>query len=99
LQESEMKLQEKGDNKLHSYAGNLRSEEAEACFYKAIDVARRQRAKIYELRATTSLASLWQKQNRQAEARERLAEVYKSFTEGHNTKDLQEAHTLLQQLS
>ena len=45
-----------------------------------------------------SLAGLWRKQNQQAEARQRLSEIYNWFTEGHDTADLQEAQTLLQQL-
>ena len=54
---------------------------------------------IYELRATTSLAHLWQQQGKKAEARQRLAEIYGWFTEGFATKDLQEAKTLLEELS
>jgi tetratricopeptide (TPR) repeat protein len=50
--------------------------QAETCFHEAIDVARRQSAKSYELRAATSLARLWQRQGRREEARELLAPVY-----------------------
>ncbi len=99
LRESEIKSQPQDHNKSQSYDGNPRWEEAERCFCKAIEVASQQRAKSFELRATTSLARLWQKQNRQAEARQRLIEIYSWFSEGHNTADLQEAHALLQQLS
>ncbi len=54
----------------------------EECFQKALDVARCQKAKSWELRATTSLSRLWQRQRKQAEARDLLAEVYGWFTEG-----------------
>jgi predicted ATPase len=73
--------------------------EAEACFHKAIDIARKQQAKSLELRAATSLARLWQQQGKQAEARALLAPVYNWFTEGFDTKDLQEAKMLLEELS
>ena len=74
-------------------------EEAEACFHKAIEVARHQEAKSLELRAATSLARLWQQQGKTAEAQELLAPVYNWFTEGFDTKDLQDAKTLLEELS
>jgi class 3 adenylate cyclase/predicted ATPase len=73
--------------------------EAEACFQKAIEVAQRQQAKSWELRATTSLSRLWQQQGKKAEARQRLAEIYGWFTEGFDTKDLHEAKTLLDTLT
>jgi predicted ATPase len=73
--------------------------EAEACFLKAIEIARSQRAKSWELRAATSLARLWQQQGKRAEAHELLSEVYDWFTEGFDTKDLQEARALLDELS
>jgi predicted ATPase len=73
--------------------------EAEACFLRAIEIARRQQAKSLELRAATSLARLWQQQGRGVEARQLLAEVYNWFTEGFDTKDLQEAKTLLEELN
>jgi hypothetical protein len=74
-------------------------QEAEACFLKAIEVARRQQAKSWELRATVSLARLWQSQGKKEEARQMLAEIYGWFTEGFDTKDLQEAKALLEELS
>lgn len=46
----------------------------------------------------TSLARLWRQQGKQKEAHERLAEIYSWFTEGFDTKDLQEAQTLLEEL-
>jgi DNA-binding SARP family transcriptional activator/predicted ATPase len=73
--------------------------QAESCFQHAVEVARRQQAKSWELRATVSLARLWQKQGRVDEARQMLAEVYGWFTEGFDTPDLQEARALLEELS
>jgi predicted ATPase len=73
--------------------------EAEACFQKAIAVARRQSAKSWELRAATSLARLRQQRGKKDEARQMLAEVYGWFTEGFDTKDLQEAKALLEELT
>jgi predicted ATPase len=72
--------------------------EAEACFHKAIEVARKQQAKSWELRASMSLARLWQQQGKQKEAHALLAEIYGWFTEGFDTKDLQEAKVLLAEL-
>ena len=73
--------------------------EAEACFHKAIEVARRQQAKSWELRATVSLARLWQSQGKRKEAHKLLAGIYNWFTEGFDTKDLQEARGLLERLA
>jgi predicted ATPase len=73
--------------------------EAEACFLKAIDIARKQQAKSLELRATMSLARLWQWQGKQREAHQMLSAIYGWFTEGFDTKDLQEARALLEQLA
>src|SRR5262249_36765912 len=73
--------------------------EAEASFHKALEVARRQQAKSLELRAATSLARLWRQQGKKDEARQMLAEIYGWFTEGFDTKDLQEAKALLEALS
>jgi tetratricopeptide (TPR) repeat protein len=72
--------------------------EAEECFRQAIAIAREQRAKSWELRAATSLARLWQSQGKLSEAREQLEGVYAWFTEGFDTKDLQEAAALLREL-
>lgn len=71
---------------------------AEACFEKAIEVARHQRAKSWELRAATNLARLWQKQGKPIEANELLSGIYNWFTEGFATKDLQDAKALLEEL-
>jgi len=71
----------------------------EGCFQKAIDIARRQEAKSWELRAAMSLARLWWEQGKRQEARELLAPVYHWFTEGLDTADLQDAKALLEELS
>jgi predicted ATPase len=73
--------------------------QAESSFQHAIEVARRQRAKSWELRATTSLARLWQKQGKVDKARQLLAEIYGWFTEGFDTLDLKEARALLDELA
>ena len=75
------------------------SPEAEASFREAIALARRQGAKMYELRATTSLARWLTKGGRVAEARRMLARLYASFTEGFDTRDLVEAKALLEELA
>jgi predicted ATPase len=72
--------------------------EAEACFQRALDIARHQQARSLELRAATSLARLWQQQGKRDDARQLLAEVYDWFTEGFDTADLQEAKALLEAL-
>jgi len=71
------------------------STEAEACFQKALDIARTQQAKSWELRAATSLARLWQQQGKCQEAHDLLAPVYGWFTEGFDTADLKDARALL----
>ena len=72
--------------------------EAEACFLKAVEIAQLQHAKSLELRAVMSLARLWQQQGKKEDARKLLAEIYGWFTEGFDTKDLQEAKALLAEL-
>jgi len=62
--------------------------EGEACFRQALDIARRQQAKSWELRAAMSFAHLWQQQDRRAEAQDLLAPIYGWFTEGFDTADL-----------
>jgi predicted ATPase len=89
---------------LHRLRGELLQQqgdevEAEASFDKAIDVARRQHARSWELRATVSLCRLWQRHGKGEEARERLTEIYGWFTEGFDTPDLVEAKALLESLS
>jgi class 3 adenylate cyclase/predicted ATPase len=73
--------------------------EAEACFQRALDVARRQEAKSLELRAAVSLSRLWQQQGKRTEAYELLAPIYDWFTEGFDTADLQDARALLAELT
>ena len=72
-------------------------QEAEKCFHKAVEIAQHQQAKSLELRATVSLARLWQWQDKKDEARQMLAAIYGWFTEGFDTEDLQEAKALLQE--
>jgi predicted ATPase/class 3 adenylate cyclase len=73
--------------------------EAEECYRKALDVARRQQAKSFELRAAMSLSRLWQQQGKQGEAHQLLTEIYAWFTEGFDTPDLKEAKVLLEELA
>ena len=73
--------------------------EAEACFQKAIEIARKQQAKSLELRAVMSVSRLWQQQGKQQEAHQMLVEIYDWFTEGFDTADLQEAKSLIEELS
>ena len=72
--------------------------EAQHCFQRAIGIARKQSAKSWELRATTSLARLLNEQGRRDEARTMLAEIYGWFTEGFDTADLKDAKALLDEL-
>jgi predicted ATPase len=72
--------------------------EAEACYGHALDVARGQQAKSFELRTATSLARLWQHQGKPEDARQLLGDIYGWFTEGFDTTDLQEAKALLDEL-
>jgi predicted ATPase len=72
---------------------------AEASYYQALAVARRQSAKFWELRAATSLARLWRDRGKREEARELLAPVYGWFTEGFDTRDLKDAKALLDELA
>ncbi len=91
---------------LHRVKGELLSalpqwdpREAEECFRRAIDVARQQSARMWELRAATGLARLWAEQDRHAAAYDLLAPVYGWFTEGFDTADLKDARALLDQLA
>jgi tetratricopeptide (TPR) repeat protein len=72
--------------------------EAERCFRTAIDIARRQKARLQELRATTSLARLLRRHGQPTEARKILADIYGWFTEGFEFADLREAKALLEEL-
>jgi predicted ATPase len=73
--------------------------EAQSCFQRAIEVARDQNAKSWELRATMSLARLFAMQEKRVEARTMLAEIYGWFTEGFDTTDLKDAKALLDELN
>jgi predicted ATPase len=72
---------------------------AEESFRKAIEVALRQGAKFYELRATMSLARLLAKRGHREEAKNMLAEIYNWFTEGFDTVDLKDAKALLDEFA
>ena len=74
-------------------------EGAERDFLASLDWARTQQAKMWELRTSTSLARLWQSQGKRQDAYDLLAPVYEWFTEGFDTKDLQEAKSLLEELA
>jgi class 3 adenylate cyclase/tetratricopeptide (TPR) repeat protein len=95
-----------GEAELYDIRGNLLlalptpdPAQAEVAFRKALEVARRQSAKSYELCAAMSLARLWQGQGRNEEARDLLQPVYGWFTEGFDTKDLKDAKALLDGLA
>jgi predicted ATPase len=75
------------------------SAEAEASLSHALAVARDQEARFWELRVATSLARLWRDHDKRIEARNLLAPVYGSFTEGFDTRDLKEAAALLAKLT
>ena len=98
--ERNTKAAEQGPAPIHHSSFIIhRFEEAEACFLKAIEVARRQQAKSWELRAVMGLSRLWQQQGKKKQARRLLAEIYSWFTEGFDTADLKEAKALLEELS
>jgi hypothetical protein len=72
--------------------------DAEACFERSLDIARRQSARSWELRTVTSLARLWRDQGESQKARDLLAPLYGWFTEGFETQDLRDARALLDEL-
>jgi predicted ATPase/DNA-binding winged helix-turn-helix (wHTH) protein len=72
---------------------------AESCFFRALDISRRQGAQFWQLRAALGLARLRVRQDRQDDARQFLAPVYDQFTEGFETADLRNARALLETLS
>ena len=69
--------------------------EAEAFFNQSLEIARRQEAKTFELRAATSLARVWKRQGKRAEARDLLTPVYATFTEGFESPQLLAARDAL----
>jgi predicted ATPase/DNA-binding winged helix-turn-helix (wHTH) protein len=73
--------------------------QAQACFNQAIEIARQQKAKSWELRAVMRLARLHQNQGKKREALDLLTRICESFSEGFNTVDLREAKVLLKELS
>jgi predicted ATPase len=73
--------------------------EAERCFHHALEIARTQQARSFELKTATTLARLWQSQGKRDEARQVLGNVYGWFTEGFDTADLRDAKALLNELS
>ncbi len=73
--------------------------EAESCFSHALDIARRQEARSWELRAGVSLARLWRDQGKRKQAHDLLAPIYGWFTEGFDTADLKETEALISELS
>jgi len=92
-------------SELHRLEGELRlrldaldEQRAEMSFRRALEIAKQQQAKSWELRAATSLARLWGEQGRRAEAHDLLAPVYGWFAEGFDTADLKEAVALLSEL-
>jgi predicted ATPase len=92
------------DADLHRWKGEFElacgaERDAEASFREAREIARRQQARSFELRAVVSLSRLWRRQGRTAEALALLSDTYRGFTEGFDTRDLGEARTLLDELS
>ena len=109
IDEALVSVEETGERiyeaELHRFKGEVQlklsvpdPQGAEASFYQALEVARSQSAKMWELRAATRLARLWQSQGKTNEARDLLAPVYGWFTEGFDTADLKEAKALLDKL-
>ena len=72
--------------------------EAESAFRRSLEISRGQQARSLELRAACALAGLWRRSGRKTEARELLAPVLATFTEGFETPDLQSAKAMLFQL-
>jgi predicted ATPase len=87
----------KGQLSLTSPSAN--KAKAESCLERAIEIARSQDAKWWELRAATSLARMWAEQGERQRADELLTPVYGWFTEGFDTADLKDARALLEQLA
>jgi predicted ATPase len=101
---------EKNDDRFHEadlyrlkgellLAGSPDEAAAEACFRQAIATAQRQQSKAWQLRATMSLARLWQRQGRRNEAHAALGAVFGTYTEGFTTPDLTDAAALLESLA
>jgi hypothetical protein len=104
LEDQERTGQRRWEPELHrleaiALCGLDQSEDGQTALEKALCVARRQRAKSYELRVARDLARLWGKRGQKTEARELLAAVYEWFTEGFDTADLKDAKVLLDELT
>lgn len=78
---------------------STQASDAEACFNRSIKIAQQQNAKSLELRATASLARVYQQRGKQTEARELIEPIYYRFGEGFDTQDLSETKALLDGLS
>jgi predicted ATPase len=110
LEEALTSAQNSGDRYYEAELYRLRGEllllqatpgtpDAIACFQKAVEIARKQKAMSLELRAATSLARIYQTQGRREQGRDILAKIYRKFTEGFDTLDLLQANALLDQLT
>jgi len=108
LRDAAAQVEETGERfveaEIHRVEGNLRlaengSAEAEACYLKALEVARGQEARSLELRAAGDLARLWAERGKRQKAADLLAPVYGWFTEGFATADLKDAKALLDELA
>ncbi len=89
---------------VHRLRGDLRGitgdvSAAERSYDRAIAVARSQSAKLFQLRASVSLARLWRDQGKHAEARYRVSPIYNWFTEGFDAPDLKDAKALLNEFA
>jgi tetratricopeptide (TPR) repeat protein len=104
LTESLQNNERSWDAELHRLRGEFMgsqgadTNEIEAAYRRAIEIAQSQQARSLELRAATSLARLWQATGRSAAARQLLTPLYSWFTEGFDTPDLEAARTLIAQL-
>ena len=72
---------------------------AERHYHQAIMLAEKQSAKLFELRASLSLARMWRDQGKRVEARDLLGPIYHWFTEGFDAPDLKDANALLDELT
>ena len=75
------------------------SSEVKSGYTRAIDIARTQHAKVFELRASTRLAGVWRDEGKRKESRAVLAPIYSRFSEGFGSPDLTDATALLDELS
>ncbi len=106
LMKAEQTEERPEESRLHRLKGELLlmqtapdEQQAEICFRQALEIDRRQGAKLPELQAAMSLCRLWQTQGKKEEAKRLLSEIYGWFTEGFDTADLKDAKALLEELS